>query len=48
MCDNAVDSYLLALKWLKWLNNCAVFSDDYIVFGDLDIILLNLLTKHRS
>ena len=29
MCDKAVDSYLIPLKF-------AVFSNDYIVFGNLD------------
>ena len=45
MCDKAIDSYLLALKFVSdWFvtNNMIekldsiVFSDDYIIFGDLD------------
>ena len=46
MRDKAIDSYLLALKFvLEWFVtsimikklDTAAFSDDYIVFGDLDV-----------
>ena len=52
MCDKAVDFYLLALKFVPdWfiadkmiekLDN-AIFSNFYLVFGDIDSLLLHSL-----
>ena len=56
MCDNAVNTYLLALKFVPdWFAtskmieklNTAVFYNVYIVFGDLESDLLHYLAVNR-